>query len=38
MNQNGGQVLALRSTLNLAGESCGICHGAGATYDPAKVH
>jgi OmcA/MtrC family decaheme c-type cytochrome len=38
MNQNGGQVLALRSTLNLAGESCSVCHGAGATYDPVKVH
>ncbi len=35
---NGGQVLALRSALNLAGESCGVCHGAGSEFDPVKVH
>ena len=35
---NGGQILVTRSSLNSAGESCAVCHGAGSTYDPVVVH
>lgn len=38
MKLNGGQISVPRSTLNSAAESCAVCHGAGSTYDPAKVH
>jgi len=38
MQLNGGQISVARSTLNSAGESCSVCHGAGATYDPVVVH
>lgn len=38
MTLNGGQIKVPRSTLNIAGEACAVCHGAGSTYDPVKVH
>lgn len=38
MKLNGGQIMVPRSALNSAAESCAVCHGAGSTYDPVKVH
>jgi OmcA/MtrC family decaheme c-type cytochrome len=38
MKINGGQILVPRTTVNAAGESCAVCHGAGADFDPVKVH
>jgi OmcA/MtrC family decaheme c-type cytochrome len=38
MTLNGGQIKVLRSDLNIAGESCAVCHGAGSDFDPVKVH
>ena len=38
MSLNGGQILVARSALNLAGESCAVCHGAGKEFDPVAVH
>jgi OmcA/MtrC family decaheme c-type cytochrome len=35
---NGGQILVVRSSQNAAGEACAVCHGAGAEFDPVKVH
>ncbi|HEY3270193.1 MAG TPA: OmcA/MtrC family decaheme c-type cytochrome [Geothrix sp.] len=38
MKQNGGQVLVPRSALDMAGETCAVCHGAGTQFDPVKMH
>jgi OmcA/MtrC family decaheme c-type cytochrome len=38
MRLNGGQILVARGSLNSAAESCAVCHGAGSTLDPVKVH
>jgi len=38
MRLNGGQIKVARTSLNTAGESCAVCHGAGSTYDPVVVH
>lgn len=38
MKLNGGQIMVPRVALNSAAESCAVCHGAGSTYDPVKVH
>ena len=34
----GGQILVPRSSLNSAGETCAICHGAGKEFAPDVVH
>lgn len=38
MTLNGGQIKVTRSSLNIAGESCAVCHGSGSDFDPVKVH
>jgi hypothetical protein len=38
MSREGGQIKVSRSVMNLAGEGCAVCHGAGADFDPVKVH
>ena len=38
MSREGGQIKVNRSAVNLAGEGCALCHGAGADFDPVKVH
>jgi hypothetical protein len=38
MTLNGGQIKVTRSSLNIAGESCAVCHGAGSDFDPVKIH
>jgi mono/diheme cytochrome c family protein len=27
-----------RAALNIAGESCAVCHGSGSDFDPVKMH
>jgi OmcA/MtrC family decaheme c-type cytochrome len=38
MSREGGQIKVSRSAMNLAGEGCALCHGAGTDFDPVKVH
>ena len=38
MSREGGQIKVSRSAMNLAGEGCALCHGAGADFDPVKAH
>jgi OmcA/MtrC family decaheme c-type cytochrome len=38
MTINGGQIKVPRAALNIAGESCAVCHGSGSDFDPVKMH
>ena len=38
MKLNGGQIKVTRTNLVSAGESCVVCHGSGADFDPVKTH